>query len=343
MAQKKATLSYDKLIVDIRKKDFKQVYFLMGDESFYIEKIADAIVSSALTPEEREFNLITLYGQNTDVTSVISAARRYPMMSERQVVLVRELQLIDHFADHIDEFASYLKKPLASTILVLCHSGVSERCRKLFSEFENCAQVYESSKISESQLPGFISTYLKGKGVSIEPEAVSLIAEYVGNDAGRLVGELDKLSVSVARGGRVTPDTVASCIGVSREYNIFELKNAILSGDVLRVNRIVNYFDKNPKQNPVQPVFAFLFKYFSNLMQVYYAPDKSERGIASWMGFRWPAQARDYIVGMRRFSGIKTMQIISAIRRADARSKGIDNSVAPDIGILSELLYFIMH
>lgn len=344
MAKKNDTIAYDALLNEIRAKNFKQVYYLTGEESFYLDRILSSIIEAALTPEEQEFNLISLYGQNTDVMSVISAARRYPMMSERQVVVVREVQLIEHYANHVGEFEAYLKRPLQSTILVLCHSGkASDSCKKLFSDFENCAQVYESPKISESQLPGFISTYIRSKGAVIEPEAVELMVEYVGTDVGRIVGELEKLLLMAPKGKRVTLEMVASCIGVSREYNVFELKNAILEGDVLKVNQIAKFFDKNPKANPIQPVLAFLFRYFSNLMNAYYAPEKTSRVVAGWMGFRNEWMVRDYMIGLRRFSGMKTMQIISAIRRADARSKGIENSVANDSAILTELLYFIMH
>ena len=263
------------------------------------------------------------------------------MMAEHQVVIVKEAQAVRG----MDELAYYLQKPLMSTILVLCHKhGALDRRKKLAVEIEKTGVLFESKKLKETQLPGFITNYLKRKGFDIDPKATSMMAEFVGTDLSRMAGELEKLMITMPKGQtRVTPEQIEQNIGVSKDYNNFELRAALVEKDVLKANRIIKYFEDNPKNNPIQVTLSLLFGFFSNLMVAYYAPEKSEQGIASYLGLKSPWQAREYLAAMRRYGGVKTMQIIGDIRQADAMSKGVGNSSISNGDILRELVFKILH
>ena len=328
----KVELTCDDILKELRSKHYRPIYYLMGEESYYIDLISDYIMENVLTETEKEFNLTVVYGADVDIATIINAAKRYPMMSEYQVVIVKEAQAVRN----MDELSYYLQKPLNSTILVICHKhGVLDRRKKLAAEIEKKGILFESKKIKETQLPLFITSYMKRKGIDIDPKATAMLADFVGNDLNRLTGELEKLIITLSKGlTRITPEQIEKNIGISKDYNNFELRNALVEKDVLKANRIVKYFEENPKTNPIQMTLSLLFGFFSNLMLAYYAPEKSEQGIASFLGLKSPWQSREYINAMRRYSGVKTMQIIGEIRYADALSDG---------KILQELIFKILH
>ena len=316
----KQELTCDDILKELRAKQYRPIYYLMGEEDYYIDLIADYIEENVLTDEEKEFNQTVMYGGDVDnIATVINAAKRYPMMAEHQVIIVKEAQAHKH--------------------------GVLDRRKKLAGEIEKAGGVvFESKKVREAQLPAFISSYLKRKGVDIEPKASQMVAEFVGTDLSRLTGELEKLVITLPKGlTRVTPEQVERNIGISKDYNNFELRAALVEKDVLKANRIVKYFEENPKGNPIQMTLSLLFSFFSNLMMAYYAPEKSEHGIAAFLDLKSPWQAREYLAAMRRYSGVKTMQIIGEIRTADAQSKGVENSSMSDGDILRELVFKILH
>ena len=333
--------TYEEIARNLKNKIYSPVYFLMGEEDYYIDRISDYIMDTVLTETEKEFNLTLLYGSDTDIVSIINAARRYPMMSKYQVVIVREAQNLKN----LDELIHYLQKPMSSTILVMCYKhGTLDRRKKITAELEKAGVLFESKKLKDTQLPGFISSYLKRKQVEIEPKASEMMAEFVGTDLNRMAGELEKLIITLPAGQkRITAEQIERNIGISKDYNNFELRNALIEKDVFKANQIVKYFEDNPKNNPLQVTLAVLFNFFSNLMLAYYAPDKSDQGIASQLGLRSPWQAKDYMAGMRKYTGVKVMQIIGANRPCDAKSKGIDNPSTPDGELLRELVYFILH
>ena len=333
--------TYEAIARDLKNRIYKPVYYLMGEESYYIDKISEYIAQTVLTDEEKEFNLTVVYGSDTDVATIINAAKRYPMMAERQVVIVKEAQQLKN----IEELVYYVQKPLQSTILVLCHkNGTIDRRKKLAAEVEKVGVLFESKKLKEAQLPGFITSYLKRKSVDIEPKASEMMAEFVGADLNRMAGELDKLVITLPQGvTRVSPEQIELNIGVSKDYNNYELRSALVAKDVLKANKIIKYFEENPKTNPIQMTLSVLFGFFSNLMLAYYAPEKTEQGIAAQLGLRSPCQAREYIMAMRQYSGVKVMQIIGEIRYCDARSKGVGNSSLSDGDLLRELIYVILH
>lgn len=337
----KQEITCDDILRELRSKQYRPIYYLMGEEAYYIDLISDYIMNNVLTDTEKEFNLSVVYGADVDIATVINAAKRYPMMSEHQVVIVKEAQSIRN----IDELSYYLQKPLRSTILVMCHKhGVLDRRKKLAAEIEKVGILFESKKLKEAQLPAFITSYMKRKGVDLEPKATSMLADFVGTDLSRLTGELEKLIITLPKGQtRVTPEQIERNIGISKDYNNFELRSALVERNVLKANQIINYFEKNPKTNPLQMTLSLLFGFYSNLMLAYYAPEKSEQGIASFLGLKSPWQAREYQTAMKRYSGVKTMQIIGEIRYTDAKSKGIGNSSLTDSELLRELIFKILH
>lgn len=337
--QKETT--YEEIVRNLKNRTYAPVYFLMGEEDYYIDRISDYILDTVLTETEKEFNQTVLFGMDTDINTVINAARRYPMMSEHQVVVVKEAQNLKN----LENLTYYLQKPMPSTILVLCYKhGVLDRRKKIAAEIEKNGVLFESKKLKDSQLPGFISTYLKRKKVEIEPKASEMMAEFVGTDLSRMTGELDKLIITLPEGQkRITPEQIEKNIGISKDFNNFELRNALIEKDVLKANMIVKYFDENPKNNPLQMTLAVLFNFFSNLMLAYYALQKTDQGIAAQLGLRSAWQAKDYMNAMQRYTGVKVMQIINAIRNCDAKSKGVGNTSATNGELLRELVYFILH
>ena len=334
-------VTFDELMKSIKNRDFKPVYLLMGEESYFIDRISDMIEENMLTSEEKEFNQTVMYGADVEIGTVINAAKRYPMMSEHQVIIVKEAQNIKN----LDGLSFYLQKPMRSTILVLCYkNGKADRRKKYVTEIEKIGVVFESAKMKDDQLPGFISTFLKKKGIDIDSNAALILSEHVGSNLTRIVGELDKLCILLPKGQtRVTPQQIEENIGISKEYNNFELKNALINNDVLKANRIINYFCSNSKANPIQMTLALLFGFYSNLMLTYYAPQKTEEGIASFLGFRTSWQAKEYLIAMKKYSAKKVMEIITEIRYCDARSKGVGNSMADSGDLLKELIYKILH
>lgn len=337
----KQEITCEDILKELRAKQYRPIYYLMGEEPYYIDVIADYIADHVLTETEKDFNLTVIYGGDVDSASVINAAKRYPMMSEYQVVIVKEAQAIRN----MEELSFYLQHPLNSTILVICHKhGVLDRRKKLAAAIEKCGILFESKKIKDSQLPAFINGYMKRKGVDMDPKATAMIAEFVGTDLHRLTGELDKLIITLGKErGRVSPELVERNIGISKDYNNFELRSALVDKDILKANKIVRYFEENPKTNPIQMTLSLLFGFFSNLMLAYYAPEKSEQGVADFLELKNAWQAREYLSAMRKYSGVKTMQIIQELRYTDAKSKGVGNSSAEDGELLRELIFKILH
>ena len=334
-------MTYEEIAKDIKNGKFAPVYLLMGEEDYYIDRIADYIVEKALDENEREFNLTVMYGLDTEMATVVNNAKRYPMMAERQVVMVKEAQNLRGW----DELGFYMQKPAETTILVICYKhGTLDRRKKVVAEIEKKGVVFESKKLKENMLPGFITSYMKRRKVEIEDKAAEMMADFVGNDLNRMAGDLEKLIITMPKGAnRITPVEIERNIGISKDYNNFELKNALIAKDVEKANKIVKYFNDNPKSNPLQPTLTVLFNYFSSLMVAFYAPERTENGVAAHLGLKAGWQAKEYLLGMKAYSGVKVMNIITQIRLCDARSKGIGNVSLSQGELLRELVYFILH
>lgn len=341
MAQQ--TVTYESVMHDLKERKFKPIYYLMGDEPYFIDKISDWIADNVLQPEERDFNQTVLFGSDVNASQIADAARRYPMMAERQVVIVKEAQNIKN----TEPIERYLKNPMASTVLVMCHKNgtIDGRKREYVKTIQQTGVLFESKKLRERDLPSFIERYLKAKNATIEPKAIQMIADSIGADLSRLTGEMDKVLLSLSeQDRRVTPQVVEDQIGVSKDFNAFELRDAIVNRNIFKANQIVKYFDDNPKAGSIYSFLPMLFNYFQNLMIAYYCPQKgSQEALAAWLELRSPWAARDYMTGMRNYTGMKVMQIIAKIREMDAKSKGLDNPNTPPGELMKELLFFVFH
>lgn len=334
-----AKYTYESVLSELKTGVYHPVYYLMGEEGFFTDRITDYIMHNILTEIEQEFNLTVFYGLDTDIETVISAARRYPMMAERQVVIVREAQMMKN----IDALINYLRMPQPSTLLVFAHkNGSLDKRKKVASELERVGVVLDSKKMRDEQLPVFINGYMREKNLTADEKAVRMLAESVGADLCRMAGEIDKLAIALPEDCcNITPELIEENIGISKDFNNFELQNAIVNKDVYKANRIINYFARNPKKNPIQMTLALLFSFFSNLMMAYYAPEKTERSVSEFLGIRWGVS--DYMKAMRNYRAMHVMEILHLIRMADARSKGAEGFAVPDEEIMRELLYKIMH
>jgi len=344
MAEKKATgTTFDTVMRDLRAGIFAPVYVLMGEESYYIDLVTDYIAEHALREEERDFNQTVVFGADVNAGQVADMARRYPMMAERQVVIVKEAQNIKNW----ERLESYLEKPQPSTVLVIAYkNGKIDGRKKILTIAQKAGVVFESKKKRDYELPSFIEAHLREKGCTIDNKSAQMIAEHIGADLSRLASELDKvvLSMSENEPKKVTPEIVERQIGVSKDFNGFELRSAIAERNVVKANRIINYFDKNPKSGSAFMLIPVLFTYFQNLMLAFYAPNKTnENDLAQWLDLRSGWAAREYMLGMRNYSGMKVMQIIGKIRETDAKSKGLDNPNTSIGELMKELVFFILH
>lgn len=343
MAEKKAGTTYESIMKDLKSGIYSPLYLLMGDESYFIDKISDYVANNVLKPEEQFFNQTVAFGSDVSVAQIIELAKGYPMPpATHRVVIIKEAQNVKS----IEKLEKYLDKPVASTILMICYkNGTIDKRKKLVGKAEAIGTVFESKKKRESELPSFIDTYLRANKASIEPKAASMIADNIGADLNRLTSELDKLLISLpADERRVTPETVEQQIGISKDFNSFELRRAIVNKDVYKANQIVNYFDKNPKAGSLYSFLPLVFSFFQNLMVAFYAPNRNnEAAVAAHLDLKTQWAVKDYMIGMKNYTATKTLQIISKLREIDAKSKGLDNPNTSPGDLMKELLFFILH
>ena len=335
------TQTYIQLMKDLQARKFAPIYYLMGEESYYIDKVSDFIAGNVLAEEERDFNQTVVFGSDVSMPQVVEYAKRYPMMAERQVVIVKESQGIKS----MDMLEQYIQKPMTSTVLVFCHKNGSLDKRKKVATLltkSDAAVVFESKKLKDTELPAFIMSYLSEQDIKIDNKSVHIIAESIGSDLNRMTSELDKLKIGLPDDRTITPEIVEQKIGVSKDFNAFELRNAIVTKNVFKANQIIDYFDKNPKAGSIYNMIPLLFQYFANLMQAHYAPKKDDRSLGEWLGIS-PWMAREYVSGMKMFSAMKTLQIIAKFREVDAKSKGLDNPNTSASELMKELVFFILH
>ena len=336
-----AKYTYESIMSELRSGIYRPVYYLMGEEGYFTDKITGYIMENALTEMERDFNLTVLYAGETDINTVINTAKRFPMMAERQVVVVKEAQAFRN----IDPLVFYLQNPQPTTVLVFAHkNGSLDKRKKVTTELDRSGVVLDTKKFRDDALPGFISSYIKEKRLEADMKSVLMLRESIGADLSRIAGEIDKLAISLPEGtNTVTPELIEEHIGISKEYNNFELQAAIINRDAYKANKIINYFAQNPKKNPIQMTLALLFSFFSNVMMCYYAPEKSERGVAEFLGLKSAWGVGDYMKAMRNYRAMHVMEILHLIRLADAQSKGAEGAALSDGEIMRELLYKILH
>jgi len=325
---------------DIKNKKLKPIYFLFGDEPYYIDEISDLIAQSILTEEEKSFNQMVLYGSDVSIYDVINYAKRFPMMAKYQVIIVKEAQ---HLSKTIENLAAYAENPTPTTILVICYKYKKLDGRKKLAKIvKKNGLLFESKKLYEENIPNWITDLLADKGYKIEVKAALMLTEYLGTDLGKILKEIEKLMSILPKGNTISALAIEENIGISKDYNIFELRKAIGIKDVVKANKIINYFEQNPKSNPLPMTLSLLFGYFVQLLQYHGLADKSKNQIARALKIS-PYFAGDYITAGKNYPMRKVSQIIAYLNDADVKSKGIGASNLPDGEILKELLFKIMH
>jgi DNA polymerase-3 subunit delta len=333
-------LSYNEIKGNIRVKKFMPVYLFQGEEGYYIDELTAMLVEGVVSDSERDFNQTIVYGLDTSVAAIINACRRYPMMAERQLVVVKEAQGLKN----VEELAVYVRNPMPSTVLVLNHKyGKLDGRKKLSAEIAKVGIVFDSKKLYDNRIPEFVIHYLRERQAAIEPQTAQMLADYLGNDLSKITNELDKLCIALTgEERRITPALVERNIGISKDFNNYELQRAVASGQMLKAMRIARYFEENQKNNPLIVTLTVLFGFFSNLMICQYEKDKSKGSLMQALGLRWDLQVVDYVEALKHYSARKTMANVALIRAYDARSKGFRNGSVLPGKLLIELLVKLM-
>lgn len=332
-------MTFEEITGDIKRKIYHPIYLLHGEEPFFIDAISDLIEENVLTASEKEFNQSVVYGRDTDPGRIIDMARRFPMMANYQVVIVKESQDIEK----IENLLPYFEKPQPSTILVIAHKYKKLDMRKgLAKAAAKSGVVFESSKFQDYKVPAWINQQVIAKGYTIRPEACQLLAEYLGSDLGRISKELEKLVINLPAGNLIDSAIIEKNIGISKDYNIFELQHALGSRDAIKANRIINYFAANTRQNPMIFVLTMLFGYFMKVMIYHQTKDKSQKNMASVLSVN-PFFVKDYAQAAQNYQMRKLRNIIGLLREYDLRLKGINNGSTDESELLRELIYKILH
>lgn len=333
-----------KILSDLKAKKYAPVYVLQGEEVYYIDLITNYIEANVLSESDKSFNQVVLYGKDGPVQSILTHARRYPMMAERQVVIVKEAQDIPDLQKEAGSklLLDYFTKPVPTTLLVLCHKHKAlDKRRELGKKVEQLTISATFKRSHENQLPGFVQEYCREKGVDIAMDAINVFCEYVGNDLSRMANEIDKVIVGTDNQNSITAGQVMAQVGMSREFNIFEMQKAVIRRDALVVAKIVNYFEANPRKNPAIPMVAFLFSFFSKLLVASASTKHDKESLVSLLKIN-PFAVPDYSLALQRFSTIQLIQIIGFIKLADLKLKGVNSLSDTDGHILKELAFKIL-
>ncbi len=333
-----------KILIDLKAGKYAPVYTLQGEETYYIDLISNYIETYALSESEKSFNQVIVYGRDSLVHTILTHARRFPMMAERQVVVVREAQDIPDLQKEIGAklMLDYISRPAPSTVLVLCHKHKTlDKRRELGKKIEQLTISATFKKPYENQLPDFVMDLINGRGAKIDDAGVRVLCEYIGNDLSRLSNEIDKVLIDATPGETISAEKVMTKVGVSKEYNIFELQKALIQKDILFASKIVNYFESNTKKNPMIPMIAFLYSFFSKLLIAAAAMDKSERGLVTALKIS-PFAAKDYTNALQRYSLAKIVENVSLIKNTDLKLKGVNSGSEGDGQILKELVFRLM-
>lgn len=339
-------MTFDQIITDIDNKIYHPIYFLSGEEPYYIDAISDHIEENVLNETEKEFNQTVVYGRDTDIESIISYAKRFPMMANYQVVIVREAQDIKDIRKSpavLDKLDSYLKAPLKSTILVFSYKYHKIDKRKtIFRNIQKTGVLFTSAKLYEDKVPAWINNYVNKKGYSITPKAGFLLSEYIGTSIGRLVNEIDKIMINIPDGATIDEEAIEQNIGISKDFNVFELQSAFAKKDIVKAYQIANNFAANPKENPLIRTIASLYNFFTKILIYHGIKDKSPRNVASVLSVH-PFFVNEYSLAARNYNTNKINSIISYLRTYDMKYKGVGNSSTPEGELLKELTYLIIH
>ncbi|HEX8575509.1 MAG TPA: DNA polymerase III subunit delta [Flavobacterium sp.] len=329
-----------KIVADIKAGHIKPIYFLMGEEPYYIDKLSDFIEQNVLSEDEKGFNQTVLYGRDVTIEDIISTAKRYPMMAERQVVIVKEAQ---ELIRTIDKLESYAENPMPSTVLVLCYKYKTlDKRKKLIKFVDKNGLVFESKKLYDNQIGQWISRVLQGKGFTIDPKANAMLVEFLGTDLSKIANELDKLQIILPKGTTILPKHIEDNIGFSKDFNVFELRKAIGERNQLKAYKIVYYFANNPKSNPMVVTTSQIFSFFVQLLKYHGLKDKSPAHVAKVIGVS-PYFLKDYDIALRNYPMKKVSQIVAVLRDIDVKSKGVGANALSHSDLLKEMLIKIFN
>ena len=339
MASNASAVTFQSLKKSIENKQFAPVYLLHGEESYFIDELTN-LFADVLPESERDFNLYTIYAQESNAATIADTCRRFPMISEYQIVIVKDLQTIK--SDQLKPLIEYLSNPTPTTVLVLCLRGVKLTTKTLPSAVKAAGGVvFESAKLKDNQVSPEIQAIAKDLGLNIEPKGIFMLRDYVGTDVSRLYNQIEKLATILPPGATITPETIELNIGISKDFNNFELIDAIAEKKIDKIYRIIQYFRSNPKKNPTVVTASTIFNYFSKLLIYHYTRDKSPASATRALGLQWDGQLKNYITGARNYNAFKVIEIISAIREFDSRCKGIDSRQS-EWDLLHELMFKIV-
>jgi len=327
------------LVTDIKNGNLKPIYFLMGEEPYYIDKISEYIEHNVLDEAEKGFNQMVLYGRDISIDDIVSNAKRFPMMAERQVVIVKEAQELSR---QIEKLANYVTNPQPSTVLVINYKYKKIDKRKaLYKAAKKVGVVYESKKLYENQVADWIRRVLSPRGYTMTPKAAHMLVEFLGTDLSKINNELEKLQLIISKGNQITPEHIEENIGISKDYNNFELRKAVGDKDIVKANQIINYFADNPKDNPIVVTVALLYNFFSQLLQYHGLNDKSPRSVAAKLKIN-PYFVKEYVAAAHNYPMRNVSQAIATLRTFDLKSKGVNANAVPQGDLLKELMFRIM-
>lgn len=350
----------NQILLDLKRKIYKPIYFLCGEEAYYIDLICDFIENNVLEEADREFNQNVVYGKDVDLISVLGLAKQFPMMSEHQVVIVKEAQNLKELNKSsgnddegknskangnsaVQQFLNYINNPQSTTILVFAYKYKSiDKRGALAKALQKQAVFLETSKLYDNQIPEWITNFVKEKNYSIGPKASFLLSEFLGNDLSKISNEITKLLINIAEGSEITTDLVSDNIGISKEYNVFELQDALAKKDILKANRIINFFSANEKDHPPVLIISSLFGYFSKILKYHFIPDKTKFAAAQALGVN-PFFVEGYAKAAANYNTNKLKHIFGYLKEMDLKTKGVDNSGIENGELLKELVFKILH
>lgn len=329
-----------KIVNDINKGNIKPIYFLMGEEPYYIDKLSDYIEQNVLAEEEKGFNQTVLYGRDVTIEDIVATAKRYPMMAERQVVIVKEAQDLTRT---IDKLESYVENPMLSSVLVFCYKYKTlDKRKKMTKLMDKVGVVYESKKLYDNQVGDWIKKVLSGKNYSIEPKANAMLVEFLGTDLSKINNELEKLQIILPKGSTITPKHIEENIGFSKDFNNFELLNALGSRNQLKAFQIIQYFSDNQKANPLVVTTSTVFGFFIKILKYHGLKDRNPKNVASVLGVS-PYFLKDYDLALKNYPMKKVSQIVTALRDIDVKSKGVGANALSQSDLFREMLYKIFN
>jgi DNA polymerase III subunit delta len=351
----------NQILLDLKRRIFKPIYFLCGAEAYYIDQVSDYIENNVLDAADKEFNQNIVYGKDVDLGGILSLAKQFPMMSEYQVVIVKEAQNLKELNksaggddddapsikpsanSSVEQFLNYIKHPQPTTILVFCYKYKTPDKRSAIAKsLQKNAVFFESTKMYDNKLPEWISGYVKDLGYNINPKAAFLMAEFLGNDLSKITNEISKLLISLKPGAEISADLIQNNIGISKDFNVFELQEALAKRDILKANRIVNYFSDNPKEHPAVMTLSSLYGYFSKILRFHFLPDKSKFAAAAALGVN-PFFVDGYASAAANYNTAKLKSIFASLKECDLKSKGVDNSSIESGDLVKELVFKILH